>query len=290
MQKLCCQVFGGGIFIAVMVIFLSLWHNQSASGQFWSHRCYSKKMVENDLEGCKDALKFFEGIEVDVCWNGIEVWNNESFWLHHDDAALSTTKLVDLLEVMKNAYNKKYLYLDCKFKDIDAEKLSMVTDHFISTVDSFNLQPSNVVIEWNTKIRHGPYRTISVQDDAHMWIATTWSYLVAYVLSFKQTDTVVFTKSATALYSLSWADNIWYHLFNFWLWFAPCLPYAYFDAGADVFLWDDLSPPKTCDGIYTSLFAWKWLFYTIILGLFMQCIVTVLALVRQRDQYIYVPL
>ena len=79
-------------------------------------------------------------------WNGVEAWNNESFWLHHDDAALSTTRLVDLLLVIKRSYSDKKVFLDCKFGGVRLELRDRVARHLLATVETFNLTQSNVVI------------------------------------------------------------------------------------------------------------------------------------------------
>lgn len=270
MQKACCSVFGVLMLIAMMVLILSLWHIQADSGQFWSHRCHREGEVENDLEGCKAALKEFDGIEVDVRWNGVEVWNNESFWLHHDDASLSSTRLVDLLEVVEERYKEKKLYLDCKFRDV--LRFDTVAGYLLTTVERYKLLDENVFIQWNRNVQvSSPYWTVS-KGGTSVLVETFWDHWFKYWWVYPVEYTIVFTQNA----------------FETMLWLLPCLPQSMFDDGVEVILWKSWEKYE-CGGGYPSLFAWKWLFYTLLLGVVMECVVVIWVVRGDRREYMLIP-
>lgn len=267
MQKACCQVFAALVLLATVVLFSSLWHIQADSGQFWSHRCHREGELENDLDGCKAALQVFDGIEVDVRWNGVEVWNNESFWLHHDDAAMSSTRLVDLLEVVEGRYQEKNVYLDCKFRDVSS--FASVAGYLLTTVRRYKLLERNVFIQWNRDVEvSSPYWTVS-NGGTNVRVETFWDHWFKYWWGYPVEYTIVFTQ----------------HAFETMLWLVPCLPQSMFDGGVEVILWKSWDKYE-CAGAYPSLFAWKWLFYTLLFGVAMECVVVVWV-VHKRDKKKY---
>ena len=264
MQRICCALFACALAISVLNLCVSLRHTQSRSGEYWSHRCHDANGVENDLESCKSALQRFEGIEVDVRWNGVEAWNNESFWLHHDDAALSTTRLVDLLLVMKRSYSDKKVFLDCKFGGVRLELRDIVARHLLATVESFNLTHSNVVIAWNVDVGvDSPFLTVSEQG---VLVETFWIYWFKYWTEYPTEYTIVFTQQA----------------FEIMLWMIPCLAQCIFDEGVDVILWKSWGIEE-CEGLYPTLFAWRLVFCALVLGVLLQTVVFLAVCMRVYD-------
>ena len=261
---------------SLVVMLFSLSHTQVKEDQrvFLSHRCYSDSRPENDLHGCKTALESFAGIEVDVRWNlNTSSWNNESFWLHHDDAELSTSKLVDLLQLLRNEYSHKYVYLDCKFKKLDKNVSDLVFGHFLRILDEYRLSSSRVIVDWNTKtdlsIR---YRSVvHGANNADVFVETMWDYWFKHFFIYPSKFTILFFQGGN----------------EFLLWI-PCFTSSIFDSGVDIILWRKLPHPnKGCNGLYPSLFAWKWLMYTLAICFVIESIYFLILFFGKLSSYIW---
>ena len=270
-HTVCCIL----IAVSLIVMLFSLGHTQVREDRrvFLSHRCYSDSRPENDLQGCNKALESFAGIEVDVRWNlNTSAWNDDSFWLHHDDAELSTSRLVDLLQIVHNKYIHKYLYLDCKFNNIDKNVSDLVFRHFLRILDSYNLSSSLVIVDWNTKTdRSIRYRSvIHGAKSADVFVETMWVYWFKYFITYPSKFTILFFQGGN----------------EFLLWI-PCFTSSMFDSGVDIILWRKLPHPDNgCEGLYPSLIAWKCLLYTLAICFVIQSIYFFLFLFRKFRIYI----
>lgn len=285
MQRTCCVIFAWFLALATLILIISLWHRQTPHREFWSHRCRSDNGNENELTACRAALHNFDGIEVDVRWNGnLSTWDNHSFWLHHDDASMSSTTLTQLLSMVSTEFAHKKVYLDCKFRDLQPNTMSLVRQHLLHVIALFALKSENLVIEWNIPEPESPYSTISINHDADIWVATPRHYFLTYAFFHKPTRTILYFASFQ-----TWIGNMGDQLESIWL-TTPCLRDAFFDAGVQTWLWDDSHPPEKCHRLYPSLLAWVCLLYVVILGMLMQCVVVYQEIRSHRQTRVYVPL